>query len=338
MSGRDPAQRHHAKEGRRWIRRAFARLGKEPSAAGHPSAAERDEERRLRDGLASVTAAVKAGHLAEARRRLTELADGLPAAAAARDRRSLQLADDGELTEALVLLLKINARRPTAERLARERHLTSMLIDTTAGWLPRVPAAVGGPGVGPKVVVQLADAPDHAVVSIVDAVALRAVGIAVEPIALSGLAGGILPASTLPSERLEIEAWLAARAIRAVQPMALHALADGQGAMAARVGLAVRDHVGCPMVYETGALASAPDSPGELARRRFDVESWVIGAADAVLVPSPEARGIAIERGAARGRVTVIEAGAADTAGRLLGLYAELGRARHDGSVGGEPS
>lgn len=280
------------------------------------------EQQRIREGLAAVEAAVAAGGLSEARQRIDDLARELPASLHVRDVRAADLEMQGELSEPLGILLRINRSRPDDARLARERRLSALLVATTPGWLPRIPGPMRHPLPGRDLVLRLTDG--QVTGSILERASPVDVGWTIETVDLSHLAfGAAYPHDQLADVRLEDEAWLAARAARPLAPTVLHVIPGDRGAAAGLVGLALRDHLCCPLVYEVGLLHEQPASEdeNELAARRGTVETWLLGAADAVVVWTAEARDQAIGRGAAPARVTVVTPGAVDAAARLGDLY-----------------
>jgi glycosyltransferase involved in cell wall biosynthesis len=111
---------------------------------------------------------------------------------------------------------------------------------------------------------------------------------------------------------LEDQAWLTARVARGVRPAIIHASSGHRGFEHALIGLALRDHIERPLVYEVRSVfESSWTSDGEWAEAgdqfqlRFDTETRTMRAADHVLVISEVMRDELIERGVDPARLTV---------------------------------
>jgi len=111
---------------------------------------------------------------------------------------------------------------------------------------------------------------------------------------------------------LEDQAWLTARVARQVRPAIIHASSGHRGFEHALIGLALRDHIDRPLVYEVRSVfeaswASDADwaEAGDQYQLRFDTETRTMRAADHVLVISEVMRDELIERGVDPARLTV---------------------------------
>lgn len=113
-----------------------------------------------------------------------------------------------------------------------------------------------------------------------------------------------------PFDRLLIDqAWLAAKIARRERPAIIHAPSGFRGYDTALVGLALRDHLGIPLVYElrsflesTWATDHDRAEDTEHYRRRHETENRAMRSADAVVIIAEamredvEARGVPGER------------------------------------------
>jgi hypothetical protein len=132
---------------------------------------------------------------------------------------------------------------------------------------------------------------------------------------------------------LEDVAWMASDIVREERPAVLHAHPGVRGCEIARVGLALRERHGIPVVYEARGVRDAnslvPEGKpsSELARRRRAVEVATLAAVDAVVVAESEADDLAA-LGAEEDRLFLVPDGDATdgaldaTVARLADAYA----------------
>jgi glycosyltransferase involved in cell wall biosynthesis len=232
-------------------------------------------------------------------------------------------------------------------RMAAERLLVGRLVETDPGWLPRIP----GPArpVSPasdRVVLHLlkesvpyltngftmrsrynllAQREAGLIPIVVTNLGFpRSLGVAdVPPIEeIDGIAHHRLDLGPeCPTDRpfdiiLRDQAWLTARLARTIAPAVIHASSGHRGYETALVGLAIRDHVKRPLVYEVRSFFESTWSAdpewnerGEQFQRRFDAESRAIAAADHVITIAEAMRDDIVARGVDPERITVIPNG-----------------------------
>ena len=119
-----------------------------------------------------------------------------------------------------------------------------------------------------------------------------------------------------PHRILETQAWLTARVARQVRPAVIHASSGHRGFEYALIGLALRDHIDRPMVYEVRSFFESTWSTGdEWAETgdqfglRLDTETRTLQAADHVITIADSMRDEIVERGIDPAKVTVIPNG-----------------------------
>jgi glycosyltransferase involved in cell wall biosynthesis len=124
--------------------------------------------------------------------------------------------------------------------------------------------------------------------------------------------GPAWPAGQPYDVELSTTAWLAASIARRERPAVIHAASGFRGYDRALVGLAMREHLGIPVVYEVrgffeGTWTAAEDrsEAGELFSRRLDSERRAMLEADAVVTISEEMRQEIIRRGVPADHVTL---------------------------------
>jgi glycosyltransferase involved in cell wall biosynthesis len=112
------------------------------------------------------------------------------------------------------------------------------------------------------------------------------------------------------------QAWLTGAVARRVAPSVIHVSSGFRGYETALVGLAVRDHIRRPLVYEVRSFFESSWSQneevnrtGELFGRRFATETRAMRAADFVLTISEVMRADIVERGVDPGRVALLPNG-----------------------------
>jgi glycosyltransferase involved in cell wall biosynthesis len=253
----------------------------------------------------------------------------------------------GELSEATRMLHELHVLDDHPANWDKERVFLGRLIETTPGWLPRIP----GPArpvepASDTIVLQLVKESlpylitGFTVRTRYNLLAARQAGI--EPIVVTALGFprllGIEPAGTMemvegiPHHRLDLgphypldrpvdqiledQAWLTAEVARRVRPALIHASSGHRGFEHALVGAALRAHIGRPLVYEVRSFFESTWSAdedwnevGEQFHRRFDTESRAMKVADHVITIAESMRAEIIERGVKPDRVSVIPNG-----------------------------
>jgi hypothetical protein len=200
--------------------------------------------------------------------------------------RVLQLRHDlavreGDLAEQVRALHRMHLASPGDHRLALERRALGELLVTEPGWLPRIPGPVEPrPAATPGAVLHLTE----------DSFAL----------------GPWYPRETPVDELLAVQVWLAAAKARETAPEIIHATSGERGYLIGLVGLALRSHIGRPVVYEATAIVPRGTGDG----RREAAEMRVLLDADHVVVPTAELEAEIVGRGIPAGRVTVVDAAA----------------------------
>ena len=346
-----PNQSRPASVRRRALNRAKAVLG--PSGVGtvagliaRTTSGGRRERLEVTAGLAKVAAALESGRHADARRLVDDLFASHPDNPRVLDRRAAILAAEGAITEPLRLLGRIPRDQLDAGAAARERRLGGTLVETSPGWLPRIPGPPRPVTPRPDTVLHLLkeSAPEltngFTMRSRYNLIAARDAGI--HPVVVTSLgfprtigvesferlvsvdgiphhrldAGPRYPLGTAPDRLLADQAWLTAAVAREVEPEIIHASSGFRGYETALVGLALREHIRRPMVYEVRSFFESSWSQdetlnhsGEMVDRRFATESRAMAAADFVLTIAETMRADIIARGVARERVAVIPNG-----------------------------
>jgi glycosyltransferase involved in cell wall biosynthesis len=256
------------------------------------------------------------------------------------------LARQGNLTEQARTLHRMHLLDDRVERHDAERSLMGRIVETSAGWLPRIP--------GPARPVQPVDAAVLHLLKeslpyltngftmrsrynllaqrdaglrpvVVTALGFpRSLGVAnVAPVELiDGIAHHRLDLGpSYPVERpfdllLSDQAWLTAGVARDVAPSIIHASSGHRGFETALVGASLRAHIRRPLVYEVRSFFESTWSAdaewnerGEQYFRRHDAESRAMIAADHVITIAEAMRDDIIARGVSPDRVTVIPNG-----------------------------
>jgi glycosyltransferase involved in cell wall biosynthesis len=253
----------------------------------------------------------------------------------------------GDLGRRAATLHEMHTIDPQPEWIANERRVLGRLIESTPGWLPRIP----GPAeplkpAGDDVVMHLLkeSAPyltngftmrsRYNMLAAVDAGMRPAVvtdlgfprllGITdfervelVDGIAHHRLDLGPFYNLEGPVDRiLQDQAWLTARVARGVLPAVIHASSGHRGFEHALIGIALRDHIRRPLVYEVRSFFESVWSSddfwgerGEQYHRRFDTETRAMRSADHVITIAEAMRAEIVERGVDPDRVTVIPNG-----------------------------
>jgi glycosyltransferase involved in cell wall biosynthesis len=228
-----------------------------------------------------------------------------------------------------------------------ERRTLGRLVETTPGWLPRLPGPPRPlePASDTVVLHLLKESRPHltngfTMRSHYNLVAQRNAGL--DPVVVTALGfprllGGIdvqslelvdgIPHHRLdlgPSyaldrpvdELLQVQALLSARVARTVRPAVIHASSGHRGFEHALVGLALREQFARPLVYEVRSFFESVWSDdddwseqGEHYRRRFDTETRAMQSADHVITIAESMRAEIAERGVDPERVTVVANG-----------------------------
>ena len=301
---------------------------------------------RLREGLARANAALKAGRMDE----LIEMTEALyqtwPLNSDVVHLRSEALQRQGEVTPRVLMLHRMNVASPTGTRRMTEQRLLGTLAETSPGWRPRIPGPPRPVEPQPGVVLHLLkeSAPEltngFTMRSRYNLLAARSAGVAPvvvtslgfprkvgatswEPVALvDGIPhhrldlGPHYPYTRPIDGRLADQAWLTAAIAREVRPSVIHASSGYHGFEHALVGLALRDHIRVPMVYEVRSFFESTwsqderwNDDGELYDLRFATEARAMQAADHVLTIAETMREDIVARGVPPERVTVIPNG-----------------------------
>ena len=257
------------------------------------------------------------------------------------------LAHMGDMDGQASMLHEIHALDGTPENLAAERRFLGRMTELSPGWLPRIP--------GPPRPIESPDAATILVLNkesepvpddgVHDA---QPVQPARRPRRRVSAPGRDRPRLSAPPRRdrvqpvelvddiphhrldlgpdypldgpvdriLEDQAWLTARVARRVRPAIIHASSGHRGYEHALVGLALREHLGRPLVYEVRSFFESVWSSsaewgetGEHYRRRFATESRAMQAADHVITIAEAMRDEIVERGVDPARVTVVPNG-----------------------------
>jgi glycosyltransferase involved in cell wall biosynthesis len=242
------------------------------------------EPRINRLGFNRAESALEAGDLELAAERVAELVKAHPdSIRVLRLRRDIE-SKQGELSAQARTLHRIQVLDPTPETLRAERMLLGRIIETSTGWLPRIPgpARPGAPVEGVVLNLLKESLPyltnGFTMRSRYNLLAVRDAGLHPEVVTSLGfprLLGGSIPspvpavenvdgiphhrldlgsrhlAADLPFDQLlEEQAWLTARVARQVRPAIIHAGSGHRGYETALVGAALRAHIGRPLVYE----------------------------------------------------------------------------------------
>jgi glycosyltransferase involved in cell wall biosynthesis len=257
------------------------------------------------------------------------------------------MARRGDLTGQARALHAIHQLDDTDERQDAERLLLGRLVETSPGWLPRIPGR-------PRPVVPA----DESVVlhllkesvpyltngftmrSRYNLLAARAAG--ARPVVVTSLGFPRLLGTTefpaledvdgIPHHRLDLgafypleqpfdrllehQAWLTAAIARRVRPAVIHVSSGHRGYETALVGLALREHIRRPVVYEVRSFFESTwtadpewSDRGEQYLRRHDAETRAMRAADRVITIAETMRDDIVARGVDPARVTVVANG-----------------------------
>ncbi len=297
--------------------------------------------------VARVRSTFGGGQVAEARTRVDALLANHPDDLGALDLRREVVGRQGELTEVVRTLHRASVLDPSVDRLAAERFALGRLIETSEGWLPRIPGPArpvvpAGEDVALHLLKESAPALTNGFTmrSRYNLIAARGAGL--RPVVVTSLGyprslgleviDPVELVDEIPHHRLDLgpyyperppfdvalehQAWLTAGIARRVRPAVIHASSGRRGYETALVGLALRAHIRRPLVYEVRsffeATWSADDRWGEDSehyRRRYATETRAMLAADHVITIAETMKGDIVERGVPGERVTVIANG-----------------------------
>lgn len=242
------------------------------------------EPRINRLALRRAESAFDGGDLETARERAEELAaahpDSIRVLRILRDIQSKQ----GELSAQARTLHRIQMLDETPETLRAERMLLGRIVETSPGWLPRIPGPARPVAPNDGVVLNLLKESlpyltnGFTMRSRYNLLAVRDAGMQPEVITNLGfprLLGGSAPAPVeaveivdgIPHHRLDLgpnhlaaelpfdvaleeQAWLTGRVARRIAPSIIHAGSGHRGYETALVGAALRAHIRRPLVYE----------------------------------------------------------------------------------------
>ena len=303
------------------------------------------EPRINRAALRRAEDAFDAGDYDTALARIAELIAAHPdSVRALRVRRDIE-SKQGSLTAAARTLHEIHVLEGLPETRA-ERMVIGRLVETSPGWLPRIPGPARPIEPRPGVVLHLLKESvpyltnGFTMRSRYNLIAARDAGL--EPVVVTNLGFPRLLGVTefprvetidgIPHHRLDLGrhhpadgpfdvvldegAWMSARVARAVRPEIIHAGSGHRGYETALIGAALREHLRRPLVYEVRSFFESTWSAdgrwnerGEQYHRRFAAETGAMRRADHVITIAESMREDIIARGIPAERVTVIPNG-----------------------------
>jgi Glycosyl transferase 4-like domain len=282
--------------------------------------------------------------------------------------RRIVLERRGEPTSVLATIRTMRSVLDTPELARDERVAVGRLFETDPRWSPRIPGPERpiespDPGVVMHLVAgPLADPAGSTGSPAADRiVAERAAGLdplAVGPVEAgsSGRAGGgqVGPAQTVDGaavHRLELgpawspdgppdlalieTAWLAARVGRDARPAVVVAAPGVRGFDTMLVGVALRGHLGIPLVIDASIVDRSAPPGSEQAIRARATEDRCLAVADAVIAPDEETRRDLIGRGVAADRIAVVDDSASreDVGAARRAVYATVTGRRPQGEA-----
>ncbi len=309
--------------------------------------------------------ALARGDLDAAWSQSSAILDDRPDSMAALTIRRIVLERRGEPTSVLATIRTMRSVLDTPELARDERVAVGRLFETDPRWSPRIagprrpiesphpgvvmhlvagppadPAGSSGSPTADRIVAERAAGLDPLAVGPVEAgssgpVGKGPVGSAptVEGTAVHRLELGPAWSPDGPPDLALIEtAWLAARVGRSARPAVVVAGAGGRGFATMLVGVALRGHLGIPLVIDAPVADPSVPPGSEQAIRARATEDRCLAVADAVIAPNDDARRDLIERGVAAERIAIVD----DSASRE-----EVGAARravYATVIGGRPS
>jgi len=303
----------------------------------------RREPRISWGALSRAQAAIAAGDSARAMASVDHLHRDYPLSIRVLRLRRDVLKRTGDLRQQAAMLHQIHRLDDTRETRLNERRLLGRLNELTPGWLPTIPGRQPVTPAGDDVILHLNKESSPYLTtgftmrSRYNLIAARDAGL--KPVIVTALGFPRLLGITdfpaveivdeMPHYRLDLgpnypldrpldqiledQAWLTARVARQVRPAIIHASSGHRGFEHALIGLALRDHIDRPLVYEVRSVFESSwgteegwETEGsEHYRLRFDTETRTMRAADHVLVISEVMRDELIERGVDPARLTV---------------------------------
>lgn len=293
-----------------------------------------------------VDASLAAGEVHEARQAIDRLYAASPTKRGILLRRAAILRMDGEVSEAARMLVRARLQDPEDARLEREDRLIATLVETSPGWLPRIagPSRPVEPRGGAILHLLKESAPEltngFTMRSQYNLVAAHRAGLHPEVVTSIGFPRTIgvidfprdVEIDGIPYHRLDPgpfypegrsshllladQAFLAAEVAVRVAPSVIHASSGFRGYETALVGLALRDHIQRPMVYEVRSFFESTwsqderiNQSGELFDRRMATETRAMRSADHILTIAETMRADIIARGVDPDRVTLLPNG-----------------------------
>ncbi|HTK44245.1 MAG TPA: glycosyltransferase [Patescibacteria group bacterium] len=293
--------------------------------------------------LRRAQAAIDAGDAARAIASVDELYREYPQSVRVLRLRRDVLKRTGDLHGQAAMLHQIHRLDDTPQTRLSERRAIGRLNELTPGWLPRIPGRQPVTPDGDDVILHLNKESSPYLTtgftmrSRYNLIAARDAGL--RPVIVTALGFPRLLGITsfpaveivddMPHYRLDLgpnypldrpldqiledQAWLTARVARQVRPAIIHASSGHRGFEHALVGLALREHIDRPLVYEVRSVFESSwghddESWAEASDHyslRFDTETRTMRAADHVLVISEVMRDELIERGVDPARLTV---------------------------------
>ncbi len=291
--------------------------------------------------------ALEAGAAAEALAGVDRLYHDEPRSLRVLRLRRAILAQMGDMDGQAAMLHQIHVLDPTPENRAAEHRFLGRVTELSPGWRPRIPGpprpvdppdpaavlvlnkesspflttgftmrsrynlrAVRDAGYRPHVVTalgfpRLLGVSDFPALELVDEVPHHRLDL-----------GPAYPLDSPVDRILEDQAWLTARVARGVRPAIIHASSGHRGYEHALVGLALREHLDRPMVYEVRSFFESVWSgsaewgeTGQHYQRRFEAETGAMRAADHVITIGEAMRDEIVERGVDPARVTIVPNG-----------------------------
>ena len=252
----------------------------------------------------------------------------------------------GDLTAQVRTLHRMHRLDDRPERLHAERMLMGRVVETSPGWLPRIPGPARPVVPRDGVVLHLLKESlpyltnGFTMRSRYNLIAARDAGLRPEVVTelgfprLLGLRDvpRLEVVDDIPHHRLDLgahyrddrpfdvileeQAWLTAGIARRIAPSIIHASSGHRGYESALVGAAVRAHIGRPMVYEVRSFFESTWSAdarwnehGEQYTRRHDAETAAIRRADFIITIAEAMRDDIIARGGDPERIAVIPNG-----------------------------
>jgi glycosyltransferase involved in cell wall biosynthesis len=304
------------------------------------------EPRINRVALREAEAAFDAGDYDTALARVDALAAAHPdSVRVLRLRRDIE-GKQGALTEQARTLHRIHELERTEDGLRPERMVLGRIVETSPGWLPRVPGPARPVEAREGVILNLLKESvpyltnGFTMRSRYNLIAARDAGLRPEVVTNLGFPR-LLGVTSFPAvedidgishHRLDLgkahpadgpfdvvlgeQAWLTARLARRIAPSIIHAGSGHRGYETALVGAAVRDHIRRPLVYEVRSFFESTWSAdprwnerGEQYHRRFAAETGAMRRADHLITIAESMREDIIARGIDPTRVTVIPNG-----------------------------